>query len=226
MFAALKNLSPKKRLVIVGACLLVVAVGLFIAFRPQPTTTSQPEQSIEVMENVTTTKDLVAPWSPVEGPFAAKVTVVEFLDFQCQGCGGYFPVLKQMREEFKGKIKFVARQFPLVEIHQYALGAAIASVCAQRQNKFFEYGDMLFQNQQYLRRSDLEKYAEEMKLDTAAFNACLDDPTAKAQVISDRKSGELIGVKFTPSIYINGKLMEELVSPEELRKLINTELAK
>ncbi|MEO5927946.1 MAG: thioredoxin domain-containing protein [Patescibacteria group bacterium] len=225
MFSTLTSLSPKKRLILIGVSILLIALGVFLFVKPKPTVNPTDTQLI-VDTNVTTTTDLVPSWAPVEGPFSAKVTVVEFLDFQCQGCGGYFPVLKQMREEFKGKIKFVARQFPLVEIHQYALGAAIASVCAERQGKFFEYADTLFQNQQYLRRDDLTKYAEELKLDTNTFNTCLDDPTAKAQVISDRKSGELIGVKFTPSIYINGKLMETLVSPEELRKLINTELSK
>lgn len=222
MFAAL---SSKHRLVLIGGILLILVVGAFILLRPDPAT-SKPEQSFDTIANVTTTTDLVPAWAPIEGPFNAKVTIVEFLDFQCQGCGGYFPVLKQMREEFKGKMKFVARQFPLVEIHEHALGAAIASVCAQRQGKFFEYADALFQNQQYLRRNDLEHYAEEQKLDTAAFNTCLDDPSAQAQVVSDRKSGEAIGVKFTPSIYINGKLMNTLVSPEELRKMINAELSK
>lgn len=225
MFAMLASLPLKKRLVIIALCVLAIGFVLLLVFRPQQAT-SKPDAALDVNTNVTTTTELVPSWAPVEGPFGAKVTIVEFLDFQCQGCGGYFPVLKQMRDEFKGKIKFVARQFPIVEIHQYALGAAIASVCAERQGKFFEYADTLFVNQQYLRRQDLEKYAEELGLDTQKFDTCLDDPTAQAQVVSDRKSGELIGVKFTPSIYINGKLMETLVSPEELRKMIQAELAK
>lgn len=226
MFASLMSLSKQKRFIVIGICLLFIGILLFVLLKPKPAT-SKPEQAIDTtLANVTTTTDFVPAWAPIEGPFNAKVTIVEFLDFQCQGCGGYFPVLKQMREEFKGKIKFVARHFPLVEIHEHALGAAMASVCAQRQGKFFEYADTLFANQQYLRRADLEKYADEMKLDMPAFNTCLDDPSTQAQVVSDRKSGELIGVQFTPSIYINGKLMQTLVSPEELRNMINAELSK
>ncbi|MFA5935723.1 MAG: thioredoxin domain-containing protein [Patescibacteria group bacterium] len=220
-------LSTQQKYLIGGIAALVVIIGAFFLFKPKtPNDVATPSASTPTLPVTTTTAELVVSWAPLEGPFAAKVTIVEFLDFQCPGCGGYHPVLKQMREEFKGRIKFVARHFPLVEIHENALGAAIASVCAQRQNKFFEYADVLFANQDYLRRNDLEKYAEELGLDTGAFNTCLDDKTAQEQVARDRQAGEAIGVKFTPSIFINGTLMEELVPPEELRNIINRELRK
>jgi protein-disulfide isomerase len=224
------HLDPRKRWLIVGFILLCIVLGVIFLFRPKPVTglpeSDTPASSSTADVVTTSTPQLVTSSAPTEGPFSARVTIVEFLDFQCQGCGGYHPVLKQMREEFNGRIKFVARHFPIVEIHQYALGAAIASVCAQRQGKFFEYADVLFANQQYLRRNDLENYAEEMGLDLGEFKTCLDDPTAQAQVIADRKDGEALGIQFTPSIFINGKLMEELLPPDELRSLINRELAK
>jgi protein-disulfide isomerase len=228
MFARLSRFSPAQRVVLIGGVVLIVALLVFAFTRAKPVTGEPNAQDILSSNDLapTSTPQLVQSWAPMEGPFAAKVTIVEFLDFQCQGCGGYHPVLKQIREEFSGRIKFVARNFPLVEIHPFALGAAIGGVCAQRQGKFFEYADVLFANQKYLRRNDLENYAEEMGLDLAAFKTCLDDPTAQEQVIRDRKEGEALGIKFTPSIYLNGDLLEELPSPEELRNMIARELAK
>ncbi len=228
MIATRFSFSSSQRVVLFGGVLLLLVLGLFLLMRAKPVT-GKPEDTTSLFASTelspTSTPQLLASWAPTEGPFSAKVTIVEFLDFQCQGCGGYHPVLKQMREEFAGKIKFVARQFPIVEIHQYALGAAIASVCAQRQGKFFEYADVLFANQTYLRRNDLEHYAEELSLDVPTFTACLDDASAQEQVIRDRKEGEALGIKFTPSIFINGKLLEELPSPEDLRNMIARELA-
>jgi len=225
------HLDSRKRWLIAGFALLCIVLGLIFLTRPKPVTglptSDTPSSASSTTDTVSTsTPQLVIASAPTEGPFSARVTIVEFLDFQCQGCGGYHPVLKQMREEFSGRIKFVVRHFPIVEIHQYALGAAIGSVCAQRQGKFFEYADVLFANQQYLRRNDLENYAEQMGLDLAAFKTCLDDPTAQAQVIADRKAGEALGLQFTPSIFINGKLMQELLQPDELRDLINRELTR
>lgn len=230
MSFSLSRLSPAQRIVLAGGVVLLVVLIVFAISRAKPAT-GEPSSDLRVIPSEespasTSTPQLVASWAPLEGPFAAKVTIVEFLDFQCQGCGAYHPVLKMMREEFKGKIKFVARHFPIVEIHPNALGAAIASVCAQRQQKFFEYADVLFANQSYLRRNDLENYAEQMGMDLDAFKTCLDDPSAQEQVIRDRKEGEALGVKFTPSIYINGKLLEDLLPPEELRNLIGREIAK
>lgn len=159
--------------------------------------------------------------TPIEGPFNAQATIVEFLDYQCPGCGAYFPLLKKIREEYKGKMKYVIRQFPLTEIHPYAKGAAIAATCASKQGKLFEYSDVLFSNQQYLRRTNLEQYAEEMKLDMDAFKKCLDDPETATFVIQERKEGEALGVRYTPTIFMNGKMMEDPPDEQALRALID-----
>lgn len=220
------SVSPSRRsLIWIALIIVAVAIALFLMFRPAPVTGKPDTQQI-ASPAATSTVELVPSWAPIEGPFAAKVTIVEFLDYQCPGCGAYHPVLKQIREEFKGKIKFVVRQFPLVELHAFAKGAAISAVCAQRQGKFFEYSDVLFQNQQYLRRLDLERYAEEMGLKMDDFKACLDDPNAEAQVIHDRKDGEALRIPGTPSVFINGTLLDQLLPPDELSRRITQELAR
>lgn len=224
MISHAPTLSSKSTLLVVTVITIIAAALLVYFFRPQPVT-GKPGEIQPSIGGASSTVELIPASAPLEGPFAAKVTIVEFLDYQCPGCGAYHPVLKQMREEFAGKIKFVVRQFPLVEIHPFAKGAAISTVCAQRQGKFFEYSDVLFQNQDYLRRTDLERYAEEMGLKMDEFKTCLDDPAAEAQVIRDRKDGEALGIPGTPSVFINGKLMDELLPPDQLRQVIQRELS-
>lgn len=170
--------------------------------------------------------ELIRPDTPLEGPFAAKVTLMEFLDYECPACAAYHPIMQAIREEFKGKIKYAVRQFPLTESHRFAKGASIAAVCAQKQGKFFEYSDVLFANRQYLRRADLERYAEEMGMDAAAFKACLDDKTVADLVVRDRQEGEALGVLGTPTLFINGKRLDDLPGLDDLRRRLNQGLGR
>ncbi len=85
--------------------------------------------------------------SPVQGAANAKVTIVEFSDFQCPFCERAFPTINQLMNDYKGKIKLVYKHYPLTSIHPYAQPAALAAECAREQNKFWEFHDLLFQNQ-------------------------------------------------------------------------------
>lgn len=85
--------------------------------------------------------------APVEGETNAKITVVEYSDFQCPYCGRSFPTIKQVMDVYKGKVKLVYKQFPLVSIHPKAQRAAEASLCAKDQGKFWQFHDKLFENQ-------------------------------------------------------------------------------
>lgn len=185
-----------------------------------PTTTQeqvqpQPEEEFPV----------VASSTPIEGPADAKVTLVEFFDFQCPACGIYHKlVMLPLREKYKGKIKFAPRNFPLVDVHPQAMGAAIAGVCAQKQNKFFEYYDLLYSNQKALGRVDLEKSAQSLGLDMTKFKSCLDDPTAKNQVIYDYTAGRAFGISSTPTLIINDGLIDGTPNLDAMSKLIDERL--
>ncbi len=85
--------------------------------------------------------------APVQGAANAKVTIVEFSDFQCPFCERAFPTINQIMSEYKGKVKLVYKHFPLTSIHPYAQPAALAAECAREQNKFWDFHDLLFQNQ-------------------------------------------------------------------------------
>jgi protein-disulfide isomerase len=141
--------------------------------------------------------------APAFGPADAKVTIVEFSDFQCPFCSRAANATTQVKEKYKDKVRFVFRQFPL-SFHKDAHLAAQASLAAGAQGKFWEYHDKLFANQQALDRASLEKYAQELGLDMAKFKKALDDKTFAAQVDADFKLGEEVGVDGTPTMFLNG----------------------
>ena len=168
--------------------------------------------------------ELVPAGTPVEGPATATVTLVEFLDFECPGCAAYHPIIEQIRKEFAGRIKYVQRLMPLVEIHKHARASAIAAVCAQEQGKYFEMADALIANQRNLERSDLEHYADALRLDTTRFKTCLDDPAIGSRVDAERKAGDAMGITQTPTLFLNDIELQELPSLEAFRDLIQQRL--
>lgn len=172
-----------------------------------------------------TMAEILPPGIPVEGPASSTVTITEFLDFQCPSCAAFHPVMKSLREEYAGRIRFAQRQFPLVEIHQYAKGAAIAAVCADKQGKYFEYADALISNQAHLERADLVRYAEALKLDAAVFQTCLDDQSVADFVVKEREAGQKMGIKGTPWIFVNDEALSYTPTYDQLKKLIDEGLA-
>lgn len=141
--------------------------------------------------------------APAFGPQDAKVTVVEFSDFQCPYCSRAATAVDQIKEKYGTRVRFVFRQFPL-PMHENARGAAEAALAANAQGKFWEFHDKMFQNQSKLSRESLEGLAKEAGLDLAAFKKALDSKTYAADVDSDVKLGESVAVNGTPTMFING----------------------
>jgi protein-disulfide isomerase len=155
-----------------------------------------------------------------------KVTVVEFGDFQCPACGSLHPIMKYVQEQYQDQpVRFVWRHFPLAQ-HQHAQLAAEASVAAGEQGKFWEYHDLLFDDQTRLERSSLEQYAEQLGLDMEKFRAALDQHQHQEIVEADKSDGRLIGVSATPTIFINGAQYAGQYSAAAFQEVIDAELAK
>ncbi len=142
--------------------------------------------------------------APSFGPADAKVTVVEFSDFQCPYCSRAANVTTQLKEKYADKVRFVFRHFPL-SFHQNAQGAAEASMAAHSQGKFWEFHDKMFANQQQLDRDSLEGYGKELGLDMTKFKSELDSKQHEARVKSDFSMGEQVAVQGTPTMFVNGK---------------------
>lgn len=113
-------------------------------------------------------------------------------------------VLKQYPEG----VKLVFKQFPLTQIHPYAMGAAKASLAAQKQGKFWEYHDVLFQNMRALQPENLKKYAEQAGLEVPQFEKDMESPEIAKQVQDDMRLAQTVGVRGTPTIFVGGKRLQ------------------
>jgi protein-disulfide isomerase len=163
---------------------------------------------------------------PSRGPGAAPVTIVEFGDFQCPYCGGLFSTLKMVEEVYGDRVRLVFRQLPLTTIHPYAQKAAEASLCAHAQGRFWDYHDSLFGNQEELELEDLRQRAVRLELDLDDFNACLDSGAQAGRVAEDVQAAVDAGVYSTPTMFINGRILEGAHPYPSIAELIDDELRR
>ncbi len=152
---------------------------------------------------------------------SGQIEVIEYSDFQCPACGAAYPEVKNIISQAGDKVKVIYKQFPLTSIHPYAFKAAEASECAADQGKFWEYHDKLFDNQNKLDVVSLKKYAADIGLDTANFNACLDTGTMASRVRADMEEAISKGVRATPTFFVNGKKHEGVLTLQKLLELAN-----
>jgi protein-disulfide isomerase len=168
------------------------------------------------------TQAISADDDPSRGLATAPVTIVEFTDFQCPSCAAMHPVLEEVLKSYSNNVKLVVRDFPL-PMHANARKAAEAANAAHAQGKFFEYAALLFKRQDALDVLSLKKYASELGLDRARFDAALDGGTFAAEVKRDIVDGQMYGIDSTPTIFVNGVFLKSL-SPEDLRAAIDRAL--
>jgi len=163
--------------------------------------------------------------SPMRGSRTAKVTIVEWSDFECPFCGRAIPSVKKIEEAYGKNVRLVFRHQPL-PMHQNARPAAEASMAAHEQGKFWEYHDKLFANQRALDRPSLEKYAAEVGLEMTKFKAALDSGRFRAKVESDAREGLAVGANGTPTFFINGRELIGAQPFEKFKEIIDDEIKK
>jgi protein-disulfide isomerase len=162
---------------------------------------------------------------PSKGPQNAKVTIVEFSDFQCPYCGREVSVVDRVMKEYDGKVRLVFRHFPL-DFHPFAAKAAEAAACAQDQGKFWELHDRMFGNQNKLAVDDLKGYAKALGMDSAKFDKCLDSGEKKPVVDDDTKAGTAAGVNGTPAFFVNGIFINGALPFDQFKQTLDRELGK
>jgi protein-disulfide isomerase len=163
---------------------------------------------------------------PVHGPANAPVTIIEFADFECPFCGGLYPTLKRVEQNYPDKVRFVYRQFPLTNIHRFAQKAAEASLCAFEQQRFWEFHDSMFGDQSRLDVASLKERASTLGLNTTAFNSCLDSGRQADVIRKDVEEARKAGVSSTPTLFINGRLMTGNRPYPEISEVIEDELRR
>jgi protein-disulfide isomerase len=162
---------------------------------------------------------------PSRGPKDAKVTMVEFTDYQCPFCKRYFDeTYEDLLKTYDGKIRYVVRNFPITSSHPQAAKAAEAAECAHDQDKFWEYHDRLFAQQERLDVESLKRLASDLGLDRGAFDTCLDGGEKTKLVEKDLEEGRRYGVRGTPTFFINGDFVAGAKPLIEFRSLIEPKL--
>ena len=185
------------------AVLLIAALVLAIVTRP-----SAPDAA-EVGELPLTRADSHV----LDAAGADKPTFVEFLDFECEVCGAFYPVMEQVRTVYEGEINYVVRYFPIPG-HQNSMNAALAAEAAAQQGRFEDMYHRLFETQakwgeqQVSHAATFRGYAEAMGLDMDAYDAAIADPATQQRVEVDRDEGLYAGVTGTPSFFLDGKKLE------------------
>jgi protein-disulfide isomerase len=163
---------------------------------------------------------------PSEGNANAPITVVEFSDFQCPFCAQAAPTLSRIRAVYGDRIRFVWKDLPLTAIHPQALKAAEAGWCAGEQGKFWNLHDHLFANREALGADDLKRYAAELKLDTAKFNACLDASKYESRVRQSISVASSLGISSTPTTFVNGRMITGAQPYAAFASVIDEELER
>jgi protein-disulfide isomerase len=161
--------------------------------------------------------------APVRGAADAPITFVEFSDFQCPFCGKAAPMMKQLMAAYPGKIKWIFKHFPL-PIHPNAPLAHQASLAAGAQGKFWEMHDKIFADQNSLNKDTYVRYAKELGLDVARFEKDLDSGKYKSAVSSDLADGQKVGVRGTPTFFINGKRVVGALPIQTFKMIMDQEL--
>ena len=169
------------------------------------------------------------------GPKDAKVTVVEFADFQCGYCKKLFYSLSPVKKKYKDEVRFVFKHFPMNtkcndtiknNRHRYACDSSVAAECARVQGRFWPMHDLLFKNQHKLKPEDLDYYASEVGLDMNSFKQCLRDPKALTHIKRDIKTASQIEITGTPRTYINGRFFRGALPQATLEHVIEQELGR
>jgi protein-disulfide isomerase len=184
---------------------------------------------------------LVRPDSPTLGPADAQVTLVEFLDPECESCAAFSPVVKKMLKDYDGKVRLVIRYMPF---HPNSMLAANVTEAAGEQGKYWEMQELLFRRQSEWgelhghgpqvasagsRREPagvlFERYAAELGLDVERVRASVAERRYASKVERDKRDGQTLGVSKTPTFFVNGRQLARF-SQQDLRALIEDELKK
>jgi protein-disulfide isomerase len=168
---------------------------------------------------------------PGIGDANARVTIIEFGDYQCPSCRMFWDEVEpRLKKDYvdTGKVRFVFRDFPIVQIHPDSIMAAMAADCANDQGKYWQYHDKVFHEQLKgegglvrFKAADLKKWGKDIGLDAAKFNACVDSERYRDEVLKDKADGDAVGIQGTPTFFINGHVIGGAQPYPVFKKLID-----
>lgn len=201
--------------VVVGTLLLLIG-GVFLFTKSGNT------------QRKSVNRDLLIGKNSYQSDASASATLVEFGDYQCPACGLYHPLIKQLLIDFKGKINFIFRNFPLSQ-HANAKISSYAVEAAGLQGKYWEMHNKVYETQNDWSastdaKSIFVKYAEDLGLNPEKFLADIDSSLVKDKVTNDYNDGVAVGIDATPTFYLNGNKMDLFSNYEELKNVVEPSL--
>lgn len=167
----------------------------------------------------------------VKGDEKAKVTIVEFSEYQCPFCKTYVDeAYAKIMAEYGSKVRYIFRDYPL-SFHQHAQKTAQAARCAGDQKKYWEFHDLLFKEQEVWSKAEnieekLMSYAIGLGLNESEFKTCLEAEKHKSTIQADFELGQKVGVQGTPSFFVNGQMLVGAQPFENFKALIDQELSE
>ncbi|MFB6181373.1 MAG: DsbA family protein [Candidatus Magasanikbacteria bacterium] len=167
-------------------------------------------------------QSIIRDYNPKYGS-GKQVTIVAFMDFECPFCQKQYSDLKKIMNTYQPAITVVFKHFPLTSIHPHARQAAIASTCAQEQDKFWKFYDKIFERKQFNRSAYL-KIARDLSLNIEQFKTCFDKQKYLKRVKKDLADGISVGVKGTPTFIVNNKKIQGVLSKKQWREIILKEI--
>lgn len=155
----------------------------------------------------------------VLGSRDAKVKVFEFSDFQCPYCARFHEVMHQIVEEYPDDVAWIYKQFP-IRSHPLGPPGAVATECAGEQGKFWQMADMIFENQDNLTEDSFAAFAQNLGLDMGKYNSCYENNPYEEKILTEYNLGVDLGVRGTPSNFINGQLVPGAVPYESMKQIV------
>ena len=223
--------------IIIGLIFLITIVGMWWIYQSGKTPSAEDQNSGEdpsarQEQNKYSKAPAGAEPETFKGSQNAPIIVEEFADFECGACASKHLVFNQINADYGSKIKFVFRNYPLIEVHAKAYDAAVAVEAAGIQGKFWEMQNILYANQQKWsntpnHRGMFEEYAKTIGLNMEKYTNDSLGVAAKNRVDADMERGRALGIRSTPTVYVNGKSVPfSMITVEGLKKVIDAELER
>lgn len=221
----------RREIIILLTVAAVVVIAAVIGANTYRKSTGGERKTANANTGKTTRVDanaLVKPGSPSLGAATAQVTLVEFYDPECESCRAMYPIIKKILKDYDGRVRLVMRYMPL---HGNSMLAAQVTEAAGEQGKYWQMQDLLFQRQQEWgekrepQTALFEKYATEIGMNVEQMRTAIADNRYMAKIDRDKSDGQSIGVRSTPTLFVNGRQLAGL-SEQELKSLIDEELKK
>ena len=225
----------RKEIIILGAIILVVVIGLIVGSNYYRSSIQNEQKPTNTAPKRAPSGQLVRTDSWTLGPADAKVTLVEFYDPECEACAAFAPIVKNILKANEGKIRLVTRYMPL---HPSSLSAATFTEAAGEQGKYWQAQELLFQKQSEWGQKHgapsstpvevsalFKKYAAELGLDLKKMDGSIAENRYAAKIEQDKKDGQGLGVRQTPTFFVNGRQLLRF-GEAELKQLIDEELKR